>query len=96
MENATTRFKISSDPVAAKEIISLIREHQGCSYTLTDGGSNLSGVEIVNILADLTTIASNALTLWISARPHLRSTTRIEKDDYISRDTVDRHDSHKP
>ncbi len=77
------RVRISCDPVTAREIAAFIRTQPDCSLSIETPERNLSGVEIIGLVTDLTSAATGLLSLWLTARPHLKSRIDVEPADAL-------------
>ncbi len=83
----TKRFRIMCDRTVAEELVSELRKDDGSSISVSTPEKRLAGaVEVLSIVASLTSIGASLLAAWLAARPHLRERVEVQALD-IQEDT---------
>ena len=78
----TKRFRIMCDRTVAEELVSELRKDAGSSISVSTPEKQLAGaVEVISIVAGLTSIGANLLVAWLAARPHLRERVEVQELD---------------
>lgn len=72
-------YRITCDRSIAEELIEELRKDESASLNIDESTKDLSGIEVLTIIANLTTIGSSLLTVWLAARPHLKERVKIDK-----------------
>jgi hypothetical protein len=78
----TKRYKILCERAVAEELVYELRKDEGATFSVNTSDKPLSGtLDVLSIIADLTSVGANLLALWLAARPKRKEQVKIQELD---------------